>query len=104
MARLKGVPERTVMFRHALPNALIPVIQGSAVMLAWLLGGIVVIEFLFAYPGMGSLLTDAVANRDVPIIQAVVLVLATGVVLFNLIADTLTILATPKLRTGFLRR
>jgi peptide/nickel transport system permease protein len=104
MARLKGVPERTVMLRHALPNALIPVIQGSAVMLAWLLGGIVVIEFLFAYPGMGSLLTDAVANRDVPIIQAVVLVLATGVVLFNLIADTLTILATPKLRTGFLRR
>jgi peptide/nickel transport system permease protein len=73
-------------------------------MLAWLLGGIVVIEFLFAYPGLGSLLADAVANRDVPIIQAVVLVLATGVVLFNLLADTLTIVATPKLRTGFLRR
>jgi peptide/nickel transport system permease protein len=104
MARLKGVPERTVMLRHAMPNALIPVIQGSALMLAWLLGGIVVIEFLFAYPGLGSLLADAVANRDVPIIQAVVLVLATGVVLFNLLADTLTIVATPKLRTGFLRR
>jgi len=104
MARLKGVPERTVMLRHAMPNALVPVIQGSALMLAWLLGGIVVVEFLFAYPGLGSLLTGAVANRDVPIIQAVVLVLATGVVVFNLLADTLTVVATPKLRTGFLRR
>jgi len=104
MARLKGVPERTVMLRHALPNALVPVIQGSALMLAWLLGGIVVIEFLFAYPGVGSLLTGAIANRDVPVIQAVMLVLATGVVVFNLVADALTIVATPKLRTGFLRR
>jgi len=100
MARLKGVPERTVIWRHAIPNALIPVTQAAAVVLAYLLGGIVVVEFIFGFPGLGTLLTDAVGQRDLPVIQAVTLVIAAGVVLFNLAADLLTVLLTPRLRTG----
>jgi peptide/nickel transport system permease protein len=99
MARLKGMPERVVMFRHALPNAVVPMIQGSALVLTYLLSGIVVVEFLFGYPGLGSALTDAIAKRDVPVIQAVTLIFATGVVVFNLVADILTVYVSPKLRT-----
>ncbi|MGH7487068.1 MAG: ABC transporter permease, partial [bacterium] len=100
MARLKGLPERVVVWRHALPNALVPMIQASAVVLNYLLGGIIVIEFLFAYPGLGKELADAVGARDLPVIQAVVLFLAAGVIIFNLIADLLTVLLTPRLRTA----
>ncbi len=99
MARLKGMSERVVTWRHALPNALIPTIQASALTLAYLLGGVVVVEYLFNYPGLGSLLVGSVANRDLPLIEAVVLVFAAGVVLFNLIADVATVYVTPKLRT-----
>lgn len=104
MARLKGMPERIVTRRHVLPNALIPVIQGSALMMVWMLSGIVVIEFLFRFPGLGSLLTDAITNRDMPLIQAIVLTFAAAVVLFNLLADILTVYVTPKLRTSAGRR
>jgi peptide/nickel transport system permease protein len=104
MARLKGMPERTVVLRHALPNALIPVTQASAVIMAYLLGGIVVVEYVFRFPGLGTLLTESIENRDVPVIEAVTMVLAAGVVLFNLLADVLTVLLTPKLRTGGARR
>lgn len=100
MARLKGVPERQVLSRHALPNAVIPVIQGSALALTWLLGGIVLVEFVFRFPGLGTLLTDALANRDLPVIQGVVLTFAAGAVAFNLVADVLTVYLTPKLRTA----
>ena len=100
MARLKGMPARIVLLRHALPNAMIPVTQASAVILSYLLGGIVVVEYVFRYPGLGTLLTEAIGNRDIPVIQATALVLATGVVLFNLAADVLTVALTPKLRTG----
>jgi peptide/nickel transport system permease protein len=104
MARLKGMPEHIVVLRHALPNALIPVTQASAVVMAYLLGGIVVVEYVFRFPGIGTLLTGAIENRDVPVIEAVTMVLAAGVVLFNLLADALTVLLTPKLRTGGGRR
>jgi peptide/nickel transport system permease protein len=100
MARLKGVPEPLVMRRHTLPNAVVPAIQGTAMQLAWLAGGIVVVEYLFSYPGIGSALVDAVANRDYPVIQALVLIMASVYVVLNLIADILTILITPRLRTG----
>lgn len=100
MARLKGMPENIVLRRHALPNAVIPAIQVIALNLAWLAGGVVVVEYLFNYPGIGSGLVDAVANRDVPVIQAIVLLIATLYVGFNLIADILTILVSPRLRTG----
>ena len=104
MARLKGMPPRVVLLRHALPNALIPVTQASAVILAYLLGGIVVVEYVFRYPGLGTLLTEAIGNRDIPVIEAASIVLAAGVVLFNLAADVLTVALTPKLRTGGGRR
>jgi len=100
MARLKGVPEPMVMRRHTVPNAVVPAIQGTAMQLAWLAGGIVVVEYLFAYPGIGSSLVDAVTNRDYPVIQAVSLILAAVYVFLNLGADILTILITPRLRTG----
>jgi len=100
MARLKGMPESIVLRRHALPNAMIPAIQVIALNLAWLAGGVVVVEYLFNYPGIGSGLVDAVANRDVPVIQAIVLLIASLYVGFNLIADILTILVSPRLRTG----
>ena len=100
MARLKGVPESLVMRRHAIPNAIVPAIQGTAMQLAWLAGGIVVVEYLFAYPGIGSALVDAVANRDYAVVQALSLIMASVYVFLNLAADILTILITPRLRTG----
>ena len=100
MARLKGMPPRIVIVRHALRNALLPAIQGSALVLGWLLGSVVVVENVFQYPGLGSALTTPSSNRDLPVIQAVVFMFAVGIVLFNIIADALTIYLTPKLRTG----
>jgi peptide/nickel transport system permease protein len=99
MARLKGLPERTVVRRHAVRNSLVPVIQGSALTLIYLTGGIVAIEYLFAYPGLGSALTTAVAGRDLPVVQAIVLLLASVYVIVNLVADLLTVLLVPRLRT-----
>jgi peptide/nickel transport system permease protein len=100
MARLKGLPERLVLNRHALPNALAPALQVTALNLAWLAGGVVVVEYLFAFPGIGSLLVDSVANRDMPMVQAICLIIAGVYVLANLTADILTILVSPRLRTG----
>ena len=99
MARLKGLTERTVVRRHALRNSLVPVVQGSALTLIYLTGGIVAIEYLFAYPGLGSALTTAVAGRDLPVVQAIVLLLASVYVIVNLVADLLTVLLVPRLRT-----
>jgi peptide/nickel transport system permease protein len=100
MARLRGISRRRIIWRHAVPNALVPAIQGSALMLQYLLGGVVLVEVIFNYPGLGTLLASGVGNRDVPIVQAVAMVFAAGVVVFNLLADLLTVYATPKLRTG----
>jgi peptide/nickel transport system permease protein len=99
MSRLKGLPSRVVITRHALPNALVPSIQGSALVLAALLSGTVVVEYVFRYPGLGTALADAVANRDLPVIQGIVLIYAIGTVLFNVVADVLTVLVSPRLRT-----
>jgi peptide/nickel transport system permease protein len=100
MARLKGLPERLVLNRHALPNALAPALQVTALNLAWLAGGVVVVEYLFAFPGIGSLLVDSVGNRDMPMVQAICLIIAAVYVVANLTADILTILVSPRLRTG----
>jgi peptide/nickel transport system permease protein len=100
MARLKGMPERHVLWRHAVPNAIAPAIQVIALNLAYLAGGIVVVEFVFAYPGIGSAFVDAVANRDLPIVQALAVVIAAAYVVFNLLADIATILVSPRLRTS----
>jgi peptide/nickel transport system permease protein len=99
-ARLKGVPERTVIFRHALPNALGPVAQVVALQLAWLVGGVVIVEYLFRFPGIGFQLIDAVTNRDVSLIQALVLAITLFYVVVNLVADVVTMVANPKVRTA----
>lgn len=99
MARLKGVPERDVILRHAVPHALAPVAQVIAMQLAWMAGGVVVIEFLFRYPGVGQALVDAVANRDVQVVQALSILIAAAYIVVNLLADMVGILTNPKLRT-----
>jgi peptide/nickel transport system permease protein len=99
MARLKGLPERTVLWRHAFPNGIAPAIQVIALNLAYLAGGIVVVEFVFAYPGIGGAFVDAVSNRDLPVVQALAILIAALYVFLNLCADIATILVSPRLRT-----
>jgi peptide/nickel transport system permease protein len=103
MARLKGLPNRTVIWRHAVPNAIVPAIQVSALQLAYMAGGVVVVEVVFGFPGIGSALVDAVGNRDIPEVQALAIIIAAVYVVVNLIADILTILVTPRLRTAAAR-
>ncbi|MCQ9369416.1 ABC transporter permease [Brevibacterium sp. 50QC2O2] len=100
MARLKGVPERRVILRHALPHAIGPVAQVIAIQLAWLAGGVVVIEFLFRYPGIGQALIDAVTFRDVQVVQAISMLVAALYVVVNLLADIAGILSNPKIRSA----
>ena len=103
MARLKGLPNRTVIWRHAVPNAIVPAIQVSALQLAYMAGGVVLVEVVFNFPGIGSALVDAVGNRDIPEVQALAIIIAAVYVVVNLIADVLTILVTPRLRTAAAR-
>jgi peptide/nickel transport system permease protein len=100
MARLKGLSNRTVIWRHAVPNAIVPAIQVSALQLAYMAGGVVVVEFVFSYPGIGAALVDAVGNRDVPVVQTLTIIIAAVYVVVNLAADLITILVTPRLRTA----
>jgi peptide/nickel transport system permease protein len=100
MARLKGLPERVVILRHALPGALVPAIQAIALSLAYLAGGIVVVEYVFNYPGVGAKLVDAVHNKDLPVAQTVTLLIAAVYVLVNLLADVITLLVSPRVRTS----
>jgi peptide/nickel transport system permease protein len=100
LARLKGVPERVVMRKHALLNAVVPGIQVIALQLAWLAGGIVIVEYLFSYPGIGASLVDSVRNSDFPMVQVLAMVIAAVYVGVNLIADVLSILFTPRARTA----
>lgn len=88
-ATLKGLPRRLVLYRHALRNALLPTITVIALDVGYLLGGIVVVEEVFAYPGIGRQLIYAIQNRDLPLIQAAVLVIALSYTLANLVADLL---------------
>jgi peptide/nickel transport system permease protein len=99
MARLKGMPESIVVRRHALPNALGPTFQVIALNLAYLAGGVIVVEYVFNFPGIGGALRDAVANRDLPVVQAIAMLIAAVYVVTNLLADIATILVTPRLRT-----
>lgn len=99
-ALLRGVPWRTIIFRHALPNSFAPVAQASAISLAYLAGGAIVVEYIFAYPGIGQGLVYAVQARDVPVIQIIAVILAAFYVTLNLIADVITVLLTPRVRSG----
>jgi peptide/nickel transport system permease protein len=98
-ATLSGLPRRRVVIRHALPNALIPSLNVTALNIAYLIGGVVVVEKVFSFPGFGSLLVDALLVRDVPLIQITVLIAAATYITANLIADLGAILLNPKLRS-----
>ncbi|QIK65979.1 ABC transporter permease [Nocardioides sp. HDW12B] len=100
LARLKGIPEKVVIRKHALLNAIVPGIQVVALQLAFLAGGVVIVETLFSYPGVGLQLVDAVRNHDVAVVQALSMIIAGVYVVVNLVADLLSILLTPRARTA----
>jgi peptide/nickel transport system permease protein len=99
MARLKGLPERTVLWRHAVPNAIGPTLQVAAFNIAYLAGGVILIEAVFNYPGLGGALFDGVRVVDVPVVQFIAMLLTGIWVVVNLVADVGTVLVTPRLRT-----
>lgn len=96
MARIKGVRPRHVVLRHALPNALAPIVNVVVLNIAYLIVGVVVVEVVFTYPGLGQLMVDSVAKRDVPVVQATCLIFASAYILLNLLADILTIVFDPR--------
>ncbi|MGV9292545.1 ABC transporter permease [Amycolatopsis sp. NPDC003676] len=100
MARLKGVPERQVIVKHALPAIAGPVFQVSAQTLAYLAGGIVVVETVFQFPGIGFAFVQGIQSRDLPVVQALALMLAAVYVILNSVADLGTVAMTPTLRKG----
>ncbi len=98
MAHLKGLSRTRIILHHALPNALSPIINVIVINLAFLVVGVVVVEVVFAYPGLGQLFVNAVSTRDLPVVQAGALIFAAVYVLLNLTADVLSILSNPRLR------
>jgi peptide/nickel transport system permease protein len=98
MARLKGVPLRRIVLFHIMPNAAGPVLNAMALSLSYLMGGALVIETIFSYPGLASLMVNAVTSRDMPLLQACAMVFCTAYLALILIADVVAILANPRLR------
>jgi len=96
-ARLSGVPEWRLVLRHALPAAIIPTLNAMALFVAHLVSGVVVIEKVFGYPGLGIVLIEAVHNREVAIVQAIALIAAVAVVTMNLLADLAILVLDPRL-------
>ena len=97
MARLKGISPRQVILTHALPNAWAPIANVVAFNLAYLVVGVVVVEVVFVYPGVGQLMVDAVTTRDIPVVQACALIFAATYIILNLIADIISIVTNPRL-------
>jgi peptide/nickel transport system permease protein len=104
MAKLKGLSWQRLILVHALPNAIAPTVQVVALTFAYLAGGVVVVEYVFGFPGIGQGLVNAVVSRDIPTIQAVVVLLAAFYVMVNILADIIAVLVTPRLRTGTWQR
>ena len=100
MALLKGSTLARAVLRHALPNAVGPIVNAIALSLSYLLGGVVIVEVIFNYPGVASLMVDAVTNRDMPLLQACAMLFCIGYLILVLIADISAIVANPKLRKG----
>jgi peptide/nickel transport system permease protein len=97
MAQLKGIPRARVIVRHALPNAWAPIVTVIAFNLAYLVVGVVVVEVVFVYPGIGQLMVDSVSSRDMPVVQACALIFAATYILLNLSADIISIVTNPRL-------
>ncbi len=98
MALLKGVPRRKIIFVHALVNTIGPIANVIALNLAYLISGVVIVETIYAYPGLAKLIVDGVATRDFPIVQSCALIFCFGYIIFMLIADILAIVSNPRLR------
>ena len=98
MAGLKGLPRYRVLIKHALPNAIVPTLNVTALNLGFLIGGVVVVEQICSFPGFGRLLIEAIKNKDLPVVEATILVAAAFYIFANLIADVISILLNPKLR------
>ena len=99
MAVLKGASPARVVLRHALPNAIGPIANAIALSLSYLLGGVIVVETIFNYPGLASLMVDAVSNRDFPLVQACTLIFCVAYLTLVLFADLCSIVSNPRLRT-----
>jgi peptide/nickel transport system permease protein len=97
MARLKGIKPHRIIIRHALPNALGPIANVVALNLAFLVVGVVVVETVFVYPGLGQLLVDSVGKRDVPVVQVICLIFASTYILLNLLADIISAVTNPRI-------
>jgi peptide/nickel transport system permease protein len=97
MARLKGLRPMRIIIRHALPNALAPIINVVALNLAYLIVGVVIVEVVFVYPGLGQLMVDSVSKRDIPVVQACSLIFAATYILLNLLADVFSTISNPRL-------
>jgi peptide/nickel transport system permease protein len=100
LARLSGVSERRVVWKHVLRNALAPAVQVIALTASWIFGGVIIVETVFQYPGLGQALVEAVAARDIPFVQSVAMLVAAIYIVTNIVADLLVVFLIPKLRTG----
>lgn len=98
MAELKGASRARIILRHALPNATGPIVNVVALNLGYLVSGVVVVEVVFSYPGLGQLMVQSVATRDMPVVQVTAMIFCTTYVLLTLLADTLALMANPRLR------
>jgi peptide/nickel transport system permease protein len=99
-AELKGLPIHTVTFRHVLRNALMPTVTVIAISFGWMLSGLIVIENVFNYPGLGKLLVFAIERRDIPLLQAITMITVLGFLLANLAADLVYTRLNPRIRLG----
>jgi peptide/nickel transport system permease protein len=99
-AVLKGLPRGRVIFGHVLRNAMVPTVTVIGSQVGWLIGGLVVVEVLFAYPGIGNLMVDAAKRNDIPLLEASVLMVAILYMISNLIADIVVALLSPRIRKG----
>jgi len=99
MATLRGLSRWRVVIRHALPSAMLPMLNVTALNIAWLVGGVVVVETVFTYPGLGRLLVNAIGDLDVPLVEAVTLIMASAYIMANLVVDIAALLLDPRLRT-----
>jgi peptide/nickel transport system permease protein len=100
MARLRGLSISVIWRRYVLRNALAASVQVFAINIAWMFGGIIVIESVFQYPGIGLQLIQSISARDVPVIEAIALIIAGAYVIINILADVITVMLTPKLRAA----
>ncbi len=98
MAKLKGIRPARIIVKHALPNAWSPIIQVVVLNIAFMVVGVVIIEVVFVYPGLGALMVDSVQLRNMPVVRATAMIFATAYILLNLLADILAIISNPRLR------